>query len=53
VTVRKALERDAAMFAEVRSLVPKTPRTTITQNIRAGRDAYTSAGDMTIHQYPG
>lgn len=53
VAVRKALERDAAMFAEVRALVPEAPRTTVTQNIRAGRDAYTSAGDMTIRQCPG
>jgi hypothetical protein len=52
VAVSKALERDSAMFAEVRALVPEAPRTTVTQNIHAGRDAYTSAGDMTIHQHP-
>lgn len=24
----------------------------VTQNVRAGRDAYTAAGDMTVHQRP-
>jgi hypothetical protein len=51
--IRKALERDAAMSAEVRALVPATARASITQNIRARRDVYASAGDMTIHQRSG
>lgn len=52
VAIRKALERDAAMLAEVRSIVSEIPKTGVTQHVHAGRDAYTSAGDMTIHQRP-
>jgi len=52
VAIRKALERDAAMLAEVRAIVSEIPKGRVTQHVRAGRDAYTSARDMTIHQRP-
>lgn len=52
VAIRKALEQDAAMFAEVRTIVAEAPRTTVTQHVQAGRDAYTAARDMTVHQRP-
>ena len=52
VAIRKAVERDAAMLAEVRSIVAEAPRSTVIQNAHAGRDAYTSAGDMTVYQSP-
>lgn len=52
VAIRKALERDAAMLAEVRSIVSEVPKIGVTQNVSAGRDAYTSARDMTIRQRP-
>jgi hypothetical protein len=52
VAVRKALERDAAMLADVRAIVSATRGGVVTQYVHANRDAYTSAGDMTIHQRP-
>ena len=52
VAIRKALERDVAMLADVRAIVPRGPGSVVTQHVQAGRDAYTSAGDMTIHQRP-
>jgi hypothetical protein len=52
VAIRKALERDAVMLAEVRAMIPGASGTVVTQHVRVGRDAYTSAGDMTIHQRP-
>lgn len=50
VAIRKALERDAVMLAEVRAMVPQASGIVVMQHVRAGRDAYTSAGDMTIQQ---
>lgn len=53
VTIRKALERDAAMLAEVRSILADAPAGTVTQHVHAGRDAYVSGQNMTIHQRRG
>lgn len=50
--IRKALERDSAMVAEVRSILADAPRSSVTQNIRAGRDAYVAGRDMTINRLP-
>jgi hypothetical protein len=50
-TIRKALESDAQLLAEVREILANAQpqvTTTITQNVRAGRDAYTAGGDMNI-----
>lgn len=48
--IRKALEQDTAMLEDVRSIIPEPPSRSVIQNVHAGRDAYTSARDMTIHQ---
>jgi len=47
-TIRKALENDAQMLAEVREILAETtPRVKIKQNVRAGRNAYVvGQGDM-------
>jgi hypothetical protein len=52
-TIRKALESNAQMLAEVREILanagPQGPQAKITQNVRAGRNAYVvGQGDMTI-----
>lgn len=47
VTIRKLLERDPAMLADIRSILPEAPAT-VTQHIQAGRDAYVAGRDMTI-----
>jgi hypothetical protein len=52
VAIRKALERDAAMLAEVRAIVSESPGPVVTLHVRAGRDVYTSVGDMTFNQRP-
>lgn len=52
VKIRKTLEHDPAMLEDVRAIVAEAPRVSVTQHIHAGRDAYTSARDMTIHQRP-
>lgn len=49
VVIRKALERDDAMFAEIRSILSEAPLAVVTQNVRASRDAFTSGRDMTIY----
>lgn len=48
--IRKALENDAQMLAEVREILAgATPRVKITQNVRAGRNAYVvGQGDMNV-----
>jgi hypothetical protein len=49
-TIRKALENDAQMLAEVREILAgATPPMKITQNVRAGRNAYVvGQGDMNV-----
>lgn len=49
-TIRKALENDAQMLAEVREILAEAPqRVKITQNVRAGRNAYVvGQGDMNV-----
>lgn len=48
VKIRKALESDPAMLADIRTIVAEAPRSSVTQHIQAGRDAYTAGRDMTI-----
>lgn len=56
VTIRKILEHDAAMLADVRSILAEAPQSRVTQtaqniqNVKAGRDAFTATGDMTVYQ---
>jgi hypothetical protein len=50
--MRQALEADAAMLDEVRSMLASAPGTSVRQNVRAGRDAYVAGRDMTINR-PG
>ena len=52
VAIRRQLEADAAMLADVRSLLASAPGTTVTQHIRAGRDAYVAGRDMTVNRRP-
>jgi hypothetical protein len=49
--IRKALEADAAMLAEVRTMLASAPGTRVTQNIHAGRDAYVAGRDQTVVNY--
>jgi hypothetical protein len=39
MAIRRALERDAVMFAEVRAIVFGAPGPVVTQHVLAGRDA--------------
>jgi hypothetical protein len=48
--IRKALEADPGMLADVRSILPGPSASTVTQQVRAGRDAYVSGRDMTINR---
>ena len=48
LAIRRQLEADPAMLADVRSLLASAPGTTVTQHVRAGRDAYVAGRDMTI-----
>ncbi|MCL2584190.1 MAG: hypothetical protein FWE35_17235, partial [Streptosporangiales bacterium] len=51
MAIRKALERDEEMAAEVRGIVAEAPQPGgVTQNVYAGRDAYTAGRDMTVNQ---
>jgi len=52
VAIRRQLEADAATLADVRSLLASAPGTTVTQHVRAGRDAYVAGRDMTINRRP-
>jgi hypothetical protein len=47
-TIRQALEADAMMLTEVRSILASAPGVTVRQHVRAGRDAYVAGRDMTI-----
>lgn len=46
--IRAALAADAAMLAEVKSMLAAAPAATVTQHVRAGRDAYVAGRDMKI-----
>ncbi len=48
LAIRRALETDAAMLSEVRSMLADARGVTVTQHIRAGRDAYVAGRDMNI-----
>lgn len=49
--IRKALEADAAMLAEVATMLASAPGKTLTQNIHAGRDAYVAGRDQKVVNY--
>lgn len=50
--IRKILERDPAMLADIRSILAEAPRAPVTQHVRAGRDAYVAGRDMTVTHRP-
>lgn len=50
--MRQALEADAAMLQEVRSMLASAHGVIVRQDVRAGRDAYVAGRDMTINR-PG
>lgn len=50
LAIRRQLEADPAMLAAVRSLLASAPGTTVTQHIRADRDAYVAGRDITINR---
>jgi hypothetical protein len=47
--MRQALEADTTMLDEVRALLASAPGVTVTQHVRAGRDAYVAGRDVTIN----
>ena len=49
-TLRQALEADAVMLEEVRSMLVSAQGVLVKQNVRAGRDAYAAGRDMTINR---
>lgn len=49
LAVRKALAADAVLTAEVRSMLAAAP--VVTQQVHAGRDAYTAGRDQTVVNY--
>jgi hypothetical protein len=49
--IRKALEADEAMLAEVRTMLASAAGKSVTQHIRAGRDAYVAGRDQTVVNY--
>jgi hypothetical protein len=48
LAMRRQLEADAAMLAEVKRLLADAPRPAVTQHVTAGRDAYVAGRDITI-----
>jgi hypothetical protein len=50
--MRQALEADAAMLQEVRSMLASAQGVIIVQSVRADRDAYVAGRDITINR-PG
>jgi len=52
LAIRRQLEADAAMLADCQSILASAPGTTVTQNVKAGRDAYVAGRDMTINRRP-
>jgi hypothetical protein len=53
LAIRQALAADAAMLAAVKEILAAAPRSTVTQHISAGRDAYVAGRDLTIHRPAG
>jgi len=51
LAVRKALAAEPALEAEVRSMLAGAPG--MSQQVRAGRDAYTAGRDQTVINYRG
>jgi hypothetical protein len=51
-TMRQALEADAVMLREVRSILASAQSMTISQSVHAERDAYVAGRDITINR-PG
>jgi hypothetical protein len=49
LAIRRALADDPDLEAEVRSMLASAP--SVTQQVRAGRDAYTAGRDQTIVNY--
>jgi hypothetical protein len=49
-TLRQALEADAAMLQEVRSMIVSAPGPEVRQDVRAGRDAYVVGRDLTVNR---
>ena len=49
-TMRQALEADAAMLEEVKSMLASVQGAVVRQDVRAGRDAYVAGRDMTINR---
>jgi hypothetical protein len=53
LAIRRALKEDPELAKEVAAIVAEAaPRTTVTQQVVAGRDAYTAGRDMTITRRP-
>jgi hypothetical protein len=50
LAMRRQLEADGAMLAEVKQLLADAPRRAVTQHVIAGRDAYVAGRDMTINR---
>lgn len=50
LAIRRALETDAQMLAEVRSMLTSAPGVTVTQHVHAGRDAYVAGRDINIRR---
>jgi len=48
--IRQALEADAEMLEEVKSMLASAQGTVVKQNVRAGRDAYVAGRDMTVNR---
>jgi hypothetical protein len=49
LAIRKALEADARLQADVRQIIGEArPNATVSQSVTAGRDAYVAGRDMTI-----
>jgi hypothetical protein len=50
VAIRRQLEADAALRAEVQRMLADAPHPGVTQRVRAGRDAYVAGRDMTVNR---
>jgi hypothetical protein len=50
LAIGQALAADAAMLDEVRRILASAPRSSVTQHIQAGRDAYVAGRDMTTNR---
>ena len=48
--MRQALEADASMLGEVKSMLASAQGVIVKQNVRAGRNAYVAGRDMTINR---